>query len=300
MGKQKLSQSQITTIIVTSITVVGSIVGAYFTFRGNTAPLEIAIGATQTAEIKSLTLTPQFTGMPSSIDVTSTPTLPTAVQPTVQLLNGLTSAEDQAVQFAASGILQVAQQLPLIARDDFDSNEYGWAESQDIFDQGVQCTKSIKEGKYSIALQSTSQVTAWCSTLSPRKVNNFYLSVDFELVQNRNTDILFYYQYVDDGNFNYLIMTPQTQTIALGIRENGKDNLLVQSTFIPSIHKDKVNKLTMLALAGSHTIYINDHLEILVSNEKINNQGLLLFGIRLNEADQLEEFLMDNYDLRGD
>jgi len=301
MGKQRLSQNQRTTIIIASITTIGAIVGAYFSFRGNIAPAELSLHATQTAEAKSPTLAPQqATSTPSLADKTPISTVMPTNQPTIQIVNALPPAQDQAVQFAASSILQVAKQLPLIVRDNFDTNDYGWSESQDIVEQGVECNKSLKESKYSIFLKSTSQVGAWCIPFIPRKVNNFYLSVDTQLVQSPNTDILLYYRYIDENNFNYLIMNPQTQTMSLGLRQAGKDNLYVQSTYIPSILKDKTNKLTLLVLTGSQTIYINDHLEILISNENILNQGQLRLGIRLNEANQTQEFLIDNYELRGD
>jgi hypothetical protein len=299
VSKQKLSENQKTTIIIAVITTVGTIVVAYFSFRGNIAPTELSLRATQTAEAKAPTLAfQQSTSMPLLVD--ETPTVMPSNQPTVQIVNTLPSGQNQAVQLAASGILQVAQQLPLIVRDNFDTNDYGWSEAKDIVEQGIECNKSIKEGKYSLILKSTSQVGAWCIPFIPRKTNSFYLSVDTQLVQSLNTDILLYYRYNDESNFNYLIMNTQTQTISLGIRQAGKDNLYVQSAYIPSILKDEANKLTLLALTGSQTIYINDQLEILISNESILNQGQLRLGIRLNEANQTQELLVDNYELRGD
>jgi len=301
MGRQRLSQNQRTTIIVAIITTIGAIAGAYFSFRGNIAPAELSLHTTQTAEAKAPTLAPQqATSTPSLVDETPTSTVISAIQPTIQIVNGLSPAQDQALQLAASSILQVAKQLPLIVRDNFDANDYGWSESQEIFEQGIECNKSLKESKYSIFLKSTSQVGAYCIPFIPKKVNNFYLSLDTQLVQSTNTDILLYYRYIDESNFNYLIMNPQTQTISLGVRQAGRDNLYVQSVYLSSILKDKANKLTLLVLTGSQTIYINDQLEILVSNENILNEGQLRLGIRLNEANQTQEFLIDNYELRGD
>lgn len=306
MAKQKLSQNQRTTIILAIITTLGTVIAAYLSFRGNIAPTELSLRATQTAEIRNLTLaaqmgsTPSVISTPSIVDITATTTLLPASQPTVQMVSGLSPSQDQAVQIAASGILQVAKQLPLIVRDGFDTNDYAWSEAQNIVEQGVECNTALKESKYSIFLKSTSQVGAWCIPYIPKKVNNFFLSVEMQLDQNRNTDILFYYGYKDDNNFCYLIMNPQMQTLSLGIRQQGIDKLLVQSAFIPSILKEDTNKLTILVLAGSHTVYVNDHLEILVSNESTYSQGQLRLGIRLNEANQTQELLIDNFELRGD
>jgi hypothetical protein len=58
MNKWRLSSNNITKIIIAFISVFGTITGAYFVFRGNTAPIELSLNATQTAESKKLTFTP--------------------------------------------------------------------------------------------------------------------------------------------------------------------------------------------------------------------------------------------------
>jgi hypothetical protein len=124
--------------------------------------------------------------------------------------------------------------------------------------------------------------------------------VETQLVQNRNSDIFVYYRFIDDNNFYYLLINQQTQTISLGVRRNGEESFIVQSKFISSIKKEGVNKLTLLTLAGSHTLYINDNLEILLSNENSFDQGQIRLGVRVNEANQAEELLIDNFELRGE
>ena len=52
MSKQRLSPQNITAIIVAAIGVIGSIAVSYFAFRGNTAPIELSISTTQTAEAR--------------------------------------------------------------------------------------------------------------------------------------------------------------------------------------------------------------------------------------------------------
>lgn len=62
MSKRRLiSSKDLVTIITAVIGVLGTITVAYFSFRGNTAPLELVIGATQTAEAKTILLSPSAT-----------------------------------------------------------------------------------------------------------------------------------------------------------------------------------------------------------------------------------------------
>jgi len=66
MSKRRLlSSKDFVTIITAVIGVLGTITVAYFSFRGNTAPLELVIGATQTAEAKTISLAPSATSTPS-------------------------------------------------------------------------------------------------------------------------------------------------------------------------------------------------------------------------------------------
>jgi hypothetical protein len=197
-------------------------------------------------------------------------------------------------------MLQLAQQLPLIIRDGFDTNDYGWQEFQETFNQGIQCGASLVDSRYSIVIQSTSTSGgAWCAPYSPRSANNFYLSFEAQLVNSRNADILLYYRWTDDYNFLYLVLNPQTQTMTLGGFFNGQENFYVRSQYIPAIHKDQANKITLLTLDTGQGIYINDHLEVLLMDENSLREGQTRIGLRLNEANEIEELQIDNFELRG-
>ena len=75
MSKQQLSSQNKTSIIVAIVGVIGSITVAYFAFLGDKTPVELSIGATQTAE-SNKTLAPSiFTSTPEK---TSTEILPTS------------------------------------------------------------------------------------------------------------------------------------------------------------------------------------------------------------------------------
>ena len=300
------------TLVVALISLIGVVVNAYFSNQAAQAPLLIAIHATQTAEARLLPIqVPSVTSIAQIPDNTPTPladtptapapTFPTVVdQPIVQLVSGLSPDVVEAVQTAASALLDLGQKMPLYMRDSFDSNDYFWSVFQDTYEHGIECGAAIKDGKYDITLRSTATSgPAWCIPYAPRRASNFFLSFDTQLVGNRNTDILLDYRYSDDNNFYFLILNQQTQTMSLGSRLNGVDGWLIQSAFVPTIQKDGANKITLIALNDAHAIYINDQLVAMISKELNHTEGQLRLGIRLNEADQSEELLVDDFELRG-
>ena len=300
------------TLVVALISLFGVVVNAYYSNQAAQAPLLIAIHATQTAEARiTPTLVPTLTSTAQIPDNTLTPvpdtptvltpTSPTVVdQPIVQLVSGLSPDVLEAVQAASSALLDLGQKMPLYMRDSFDSNDYFWSVFQDTYEHGIECGAAIKDGKYDITLRSTTTSgPAWCIPYAPRRASNFFLSFDTQLVENRNTDILFYYRYVDDNNFYYFVLNQQTQTLSLGNFLDGVDRSIIQSAYIAAIQKEATNKITLIALDDAHAIYINDQLVAMISKELNHTEGQFRLGIRLNEADQSEELLVDDFELRG-
>lgn len=272
--------------------------------------------ASEPTDTASPTATPSYppTSHPSP---TSTPTLtdtetvtsPTpapltaqpAVQPTVQLLDALSAVQGEEVQAAAAGILQVAQTLPLMIRDDFDVNDYAWPEVEDTFARGIQCVVSLTDGQYRISVQTTaSSGPGWCYSTAPRAASNFFLSLETGLLHRRNADIWLYFRYLDDNNFHFLRLHPQqTQTLSWGVRLEGTYIYIIQSAFIPAIDKSEPNTLTLLALSDAHTLYINGRLAAMISNVPEPDTGQIKVGVQLNEADEVEELHIDKFELRG-
>lgn len=91
MKKTRLASENLTQIIIAFIGAIGVIAAAYYAFREKTAPIELVISATQTAEAKLLsktplptsTLTPTQTLTPTeTITPTLTPTLTPTSTPT--------------------------------------------------------------------------------------------------------------------------------------------------------------------------------------------------------------------------
>jgi hypothetical protein len=245
-----------------------------------------------------ITVEPSSTQEPEPTAILS----PTLVlnEPVVQILSGLTTVQQQALQATVDGLLGLAQLLPLVVRDGFDTNDYAWPEFRETYEKGVQCDVAINEGKYNILVVSTeTSGGAWCMTSNHKISSDFYLSVDTQLTQNRNTDILLNYRYQDENNYYFLILNQQTQKLTIGILENGEVSYLVQSVFFSSINKSDMNNLKLLALGGSHALFINEALALLISNEDRFKSGFIAVGVRLNEADQDEGLVIDNYELRG-
>jgi hypothetical protein len=316
----------ITALIVGFFGISGAVINAYNSRAGLVVPIQ----ATQTAESRlfNSTTPPAERTPPESpstaqsavsttqdVTPTSQPAVSTSTEPpstiasvqveetmpVVQLVRNLDQSNQEAVQSVAAGLLQIAKTLPLKFLDPFDSNESGWPEFQDTFEDGIQCNASIKEGQYSIELLSTSASgAAWCLTFVPSNVSEFLLSVETHLTNQSNSDVRIFYRYLDDSNFQYLILNPPLQTLTLGTFVEGEDRILVQSAFIPSIYKEGVNRISLLSMDDSEAIYINDRLEVLLTKTQSLGTGKLRIGLRLHEADQTEVLLIDNFELRGD
>jgi len=297
-------------LVVGLLGLVSAIISGNYNSKAAQAPIIIPMQATQTAEAKLNTLIPSSTSTEASPlipDVTSilsteAPTLTSMpiIQPTVQIVGVLPPNQLQAIQAVALSFSQAAQLLPLIIRDGFDTYDYGWQEFQSTFEYGIQCAATIKDSKYSIVLQSTvTSGAAWCTPTVPREVKDFYLSFDAQLVQNRNGEILIMYRTTENGDGYQMNFSQQTQTMSLLVKQNGLESFLMQSTYLSSIHKDEENKINIITLGGSHAIYINDLLVVLVSNEDRFKEGQIKIGFYLREADQVDELIIDNFELRG-
>ena len=79
MSKKQLTPQNITTIIVAVIGVLGSVLVAYFSLREHTAPIELAISATQTAEAKQILLS---NTLAPTVSFKASASAPTEILPT--------------------------------------------------------------------------------------------------------------------------------------------------------------------------------------------------------------------------
>jgi len=298
------------TFLAALLALIGTIIIVLYPRVNQPAPASTPtpIG-TQSSQPGTPTITPTYTPtQPPTMTATPAPSLtpessPTerVIQPTTQLFGGLSASESAAIQPVFETLMQAAKTLPLVIRDGFDTHDYGWDEFKDTFEKGIQCELALRDSQYHVIVTSTTTSGgAWCLSDIPRSANDFYLAFDANLSHQRIAEVLFYYRYRDENNFYYLILTPQTQTITLGVRQNGKDSLILQNLYIPAILKDEPNRITMLTLGDTQALSINDSGVALLSNAPAFETGQIRLGLRLNEADQIEELQVDNFELRGE
>ncbi len=229
----------------------------------------------------------------------ATATAEPAPQPTVHLLSVLPPAQLEAFQSAAAGVLTAAETLSLIMRDGFDSRDYAWPEFDETFAGGIQCRAAITDSLFGLRVQTTATSgPGWCAPFVPRTAHHFYLSLETQLLHDRNSDILLYYGWTDDYNFSYVMLQPQTQRLWLGVWEDGAESNHIAGTYIPAIDKTETNKLSLIVMGDQQVLYINDRLIAMIANT-VSVEGSLRLGVRLNEADEAEELQIDEFVLRG-
>ena len=317
---RSLSTKDLIAIFSAVVGLIGTITIAYFSFRGSTAPLEISIRATQTAESRrfdsvvdhtpslvantvtatqktTLTQTPTTTTTPTE-QVTPSETPTPVASPIPQLVSRLSAAQKITAQKAGESLLVMQVGLPLIVKDDFENNDYGWPVGENIFAGGIECDDAIEDGVHRLTIR-TADGPAWCGTSLMKVASDFALSVEQQLANDRNADIFLYYRMSEDAqNFYFLQYNPQTQLLSVGLTKDGQNIPIINSTYVEEINKTGINKVTLLVVGDVHTIYLNDKLIAIFTDDRLA-QGKINQIILLQEANQEESLLIDNYDLRG-
>lgn len=237
---------------------------------------------------------------------TSTLPPPTAVATiapaTVTMILDVPPDQRATTQTTAKGLLDLSRTLPLIIRDPFDVNDYGWMEFDETYDTGVKCAAEIRDGAYYVSVTSptTARSPVWCMPTGPRRTGNFYLSFDARLARNQRADVMLYYRYVDESNFYYLMFNPQTQLLSMGVEQDGGYRVIIDRAFVPEIKPAGANTVAILALGDQHAIYVNETLFALVEHESGIDAGAIRIGLQVYGAEQAEELAIDNVELRGD
>lgn len=253
------------------------------------------------------TLTPSPTHLPSPTFTSSpspTPALsPTqfVVQPTAQLVGQLSPFQAKELQVVGSAAIEMAQVLNLEMKDGFDTNDYGWDESKDFYDQGVQCESALRDSLFHLAVTSTTlSGDGTCYAYAPKTADYFYLSFDAAMNHHRNADILLLFNYTDNENYYRLSFKPQTQKVALWVKINGEFHRIFSDLYVPEINKNGANHITFIALPTEQILSINNTIVADVRNLPQLSGRFILLGVYLDEADQVEELLVDNFELRTD
>lgn len=269
MPRSRLSPTNITTIVIAIIGTVGTVATAYFAFRSNTAPIELSINATQTAQAKSaetplndlitFTSTPniQYPTQTETVFQTPSPTLTPVIEPTSSIL------------FSES----------------FDSNSNGWVVG--VREGGItKQNRSIIDGVLQLDFQFLEAGYGWANVPDFR-VDNFYLSVDTTTVQYSKGSVIgvvITFRIINQGNTTYAIEFNNDSTIALYLNNSIKNEkwqlLHRESTNAFDLREGQKNNFAVRVLGQRFTAYANG-IEI-YSFEDNNLRGVGEVGLGIN------------------
>ena len=199
MRKRRLSSQNITTIVVALLGAIGTIAVAYFAFRGNVAPIELAIIATQTAESR-------LTASAILPTLSITNTLSISEMPTLPSINSTNTS------FPANILFQ----------DDFSTNNNGWrvgARNPEFSEQNLE----LVNGQYQFGAYFKEDTFTWIN-IPNLSAKNFYLSVETEVVQtaaNSDLGIAIMFRYGNHGQSTYAIVFNNDSAFEFHVRNNG-------------------------------------------------------------------------------
>jgi hypothetical protein len=314
-------------IVVALATLMAAAINAYFGAQATLVPLD----ATRTAVVEirlteAVMPTSTLNGPTSTVSVPATPTSMTTteavlasesatitpvVDPTmppsspvptphlVRLIDSLPPDGAANVRATAASLIQVAQLLPLLIKDGFDSNDYRWGTGQYEGPSGITCDIELRDSKYTFVVKSTpTSGPGTCWARVPRQVGDYYLSFDTSLLRSANSYVILRYRSQDFSNGYFLYLDPGLQRILLGSSQDSADHIWANE-FIPVINKSGENKLAVLDMEPTLFLYINDSLVASVQHGEGGTEGWLFIGVRVNEADAVQELNIDNFELRS-
>lgn len=251
MPRSRLSSANVTAIIIAAIGTIGAVVTAYFAFRSNTAPIELSINATQTAQANNATT------LNSPISITSTPDLsiiPNTQMPTQTELILETPSLTQTPVIAPTPIV--------LFSENFSSNENGWMigiREGSITKQN----RNIVDGVLQLDFQFLEAGYGWVNVPDFR-ADNFYISTDVTTVQyskGSTIGVVFTFRIVNQGNTAYSIEFNNDGTIALYINnsiKNEKWRLLHRESINAfELREGQTNNLAIRVLGQRFTAYAN-------------------------------------------
>lgn len=195
MSPRRLSSANLTTIIVAVVGTIGVIATAYFSFRGNAAPVELPLIATQTAQ--------------AQITATPTPVIAVVIQDTAVPTATETLLPTQAIASP--------QPTPIILfSESFDTNANGWSlgvRSGNISKQN----REIIDGTLQFEINFFENGYGWVNAPDFR-AENFYVEVDAEVIQfssRSKVGIVIAFRMTNSGNASYAIEFNNDGTLAL-------------------------------------------------------------------------------------
>jgi hypothetical protein len=217
----------------------------------------------------------------------------------VQVLSALHSDQREVVESAGAQILAVADQLPLIVNDEFANNDYAWPQASQTYDGGIQCSWTVVEAAYETSIH-TANGGAWCRNGLSKVASDFVLTVEEQLRDASNSEIGLLFRVADDQRHYALNYSPQTQSMRLSFVGPDGEAQILPPTYVAEINRSGSNKITLLALGSSMSVYVNESLAVLISNEtRLVSAGRILVHLQLNEPNEDELLSLTRFELRG-
>ena len=248
MSNDRSSSTNLTAILVALIGTLATIVTAYFAFRGNLAPLELALNATQTAEAK-ITDSPGL--VPSVITIVTDTSVPTATETLLP-----TSSPTQ--------ITETPAPTPVILfSDSFGNNANGWPLGRrDI--PIARLDREISDGTLQLDIDYYGKGYGWI-TAPDFRAKDFYISVDAEVVQfsTRSTiGVVILFRISNGGNTAYAIEFRNDGTFGLysskTLRQDGLWGLVhEENSDAFQLTEGTVNNYGVRVLGQEFTAYVN-------------------------------------------
>ncbi len=212
MSKPRLTSQNITTIIIAVIGVVGTVAVAYFAFREKTAPIELAIITTQTAEAKQTLSSNAFI---PTVSISAPDIPPTEIFPTSTFLPE---------QGFSTNCINSTDWTPSPKSSLFSNENNCW----DLTSNGI----AVQDGKLFFAIQNSVEQRGAIYTPIPKEGTiSFNVRIDTFLSGQTNGNLAFGVGTVDNwlskGKFVFFRATDSGYYIVYGgeITEVGKNTI---------------------------------------------------------------------------
>jgi hypothetical protein len=290
------------TVIAGLLAFVGIVISLWFQGSGavTSPPAPSSAGAITATATQMVSTAPPTHTPTVEVLPTSSPTVAASGGPTPQpqIASHLAPDRKAVMQRASESLLEIAQTMPLLVRDDFDNNDYSWPVGKYVYPGGIECTIAIDAGVFDISVQS-GDGPAFCYAGLGNVATNFIVAADQQVLHNRNaTAYLYYRMSADAQNFYYVSYIPQTQQLSIGVSKDGQHYPIIESTYVEEIQPGETNRIAVLVIADTHAVYMNNNLIAIFTDDRLA-QGQTRFTIELHEARQQETLRIDQYELRG-
>ena len=221
----------------------------------------------------------------------STPTGSPA-NPTFSVVSALAPEARATAVVAGRALRDLSLQLPLVVRDEFDNNDYGWSTGTTDYADGVSCTTTLTSGALELTVVS-GRTFAYCFNGLQRTVSDFAFDTELSIPGQRGAEVGVLWGAAEKRMS--VITNPLSRTVAV---YHG-DSLLLAPTIVDEIDASGSNRVHLLVLGNNVALYLNDTLSITGSDLPDPGEGPLSLWARLNEPNQQITLSTGRLELRG-